>query len=108
MKVLVINPGENPKIREIGEKLEDMQKVVGGFIEEIMPWDDDVAIICNEEGKVKGLPLNRIIKDENGKTIDIIAGTFFLCYAPIESESFMSMPENLIEKYNEIFEIKFE
>ena len=73
-----------------------------------MPWDDDVAIICNEEGKVNGMPLNRIIKDENGQTIDIIAGTFFLCYAPIESENFLSLPDDLIKKYREKFEIKFE
>ena len=26
-----------------------------------MPYDDDVAIICNEEGKMRGLPLNRAV-----------------------------------------------
>ena len=40
--------------------------MIGGRIEEYMPWEEEVAIICNEEGKMMGLPLNRGIKDEKG------------------------------------------
>ena len=49
---------------EIDDTLEAMQKVVGGDIEKYMPFDDDVAIICNEEGKVNGLPPNRAVYAE--------------------------------------------
>src|SRR5699024_6863922 len=44
--------------------LEAMQELVGGDIEEYMPFEDEVAIICNEEGKIIGLPLNRAIYSE--------------------------------------------
>ena len=44
-------------------------------------------------------PMNRAIQDENGKVLDIIAGPFFICYAPIESEKFLSLPKDLEEKF---------
>ena len=49
---------------EIDDTLEAMQGVVGGDIEEYMPFEDEVAIICNEEGKVNGLTPNRAIYGE--------------------------------------------
>ena len=64
ISVLLIEPYKYPKMIEIDDTLEAMQKVVGGDIEEYMPFDDDVAIICNEEGKVNGLPPNRAIYAE--------------------------------------------
>ena len=70
-----------------------------------MPWEDEVAIICNEEGKMMGLPLNRGIRSDEGQLQDIIAGDFFICYAPIESERFLSMPPELEEKYKEKFDL---
>ena len=64
ISVLLIEPNKYPKMIEIDDTLEAMQKVVGGDIEEYMPFDDDVAIICNGEGKVNGLPPNRAVYAE--------------------------------------------
>lgn len=49
--VLCIKPNHYPKTVAIDNSLEAMQKLVGGNIEEYMPFEDEVAIICNEEGK---------------------------------------------------------
>lgn len=51
IKVLLVEPEKYPKEIVIDDSLEAMQEVVGGDIEEYMPYDDDVAIICNEEGR---------------------------------------------------------
>lgn len=206
--VLLVEPNKYPKLVEIEDSLEAMQRTVGGDIEEYMPFEDEVAIICNEEGKVNGEPLNRAVygeapeedmtygemvsrfreaektggvpltgyivfsadsfdkvyseaertyavsssnkafmprmggysiygssldgsdknirleqymADEMGgkdgwkiercymkddsrrEMLDIIAGKFFICYAPIESEKFLSLPDNLAQKYKEMF-----
>ena len=69
---------------------------------------DERAIICNEEGKMMGLPLNRGIRSDEGQLQDIIAGDFFICYAPLESERFLSMPPELEEKYKEKFDLREE
>lgn len=203
VSVLLIQPEKYPKLIEIKDSLEAMQELVGGDIEEYMPFEDEVAIICNEEGKIIGLPLNRAIyseeevdmrydemaqkfreaekngqhlngyivftedsftekyplesrtyivssnnkayrpnmsgysvfgtsldgtdknvrldaymADEKGgkdgwkiercyikerEMIEIMAGDFFICYAPISSEKFLSLPPDLEKKYAEKF-----
>lgn len=103
LSVLLVEPGKCPKAIEIEDTLEAMQNIVGGDIEVYEPFDDEVAIVCNEEGKVKGLPLNRAIYSDRGEIVDIIAGAFLVCYAPVDSEGFSSLPETLAEKYKEYF-----
>lgn len=64
-----------------------------------------MAIICNDEGKIMGLPLNRSIFGEHGELVDIIAGTFFICGAPMDSGKFTDLPEDLIEHYTRMFQL---
>ena len=104
INVIYVEPGEMARTIEMEDELAEMQKLVGGYIEEYMPFEDDVAIICNDEGKMNGLPLNRAVTDEDGQVMDIIAGPFFIAYAPIESEKFLSLPEELEAKYKERFD----
>lgn len=99
IRVLLFKPGEYGRTIEIDDTLEGMQQAVGGWIEEYMPFEDEVAIVCNEEGKIQGLPLSRAIYDDEGQLLDIIAGDFFIAYAPIESEKFLSIPPELEKKY---------
>lgn len=102
--VLIVEPGKKPVLKEIGSSLGAMQSVVGGDIEEYMPFEDEVAIICNEEGKINGLPLNRAVYDEQShQMIEIMAGTFFIAYAPFDSEKFKSLPKEMADKYTQRF-----
>lgn len=103
LKVLLVRAGREAEMVEIEDSLEGMQRVVGGMIEEYMPWEDDVAIVCNEEGKMNGMPMNRAVKGDDGNYLDVIAGDFFICYAPFDSEKFLSLPDDLAEKYMEKF-----
>ena len=48
ISVLLVEPDRYPRMIEIDDTLEAMQEVVGGDIEEYMPFEDEVAIICNE------------------------------------------------------------
>lgn len=104
LHVLHVEPGKRARMVEIEDSLSAMQSLVGGMIEEYMPFEDDVALVCNDEGKLAGLPLNRGIKDEKGNLQDIIAGDFFVCYAPVESEKFLSLPPDMEAKYKEMFD----
>lgn len=103
LQVLLVRPNCKPVLTEISDSLEEMQKLVGGDIEEYMPFNDDAAIICNDEGKIRRLQLNRAIYTTTGELGDVIAGDFFICRAPIESESFQSLTLEQIEKYKETF-----
>lgn len=103
MIVLLIWSGEKPALTEINGTLESMQKIVGGCIQVLYPFDDPIALVCNEEGKLLGLPLNRGLRDQTGKIYDVIAGTFFLCGAPQDTDHLDSLPEELVEKYSQKF-----
>ena len=105
MKILVIEPMKEPYVKEIDGRLETMQNIVGGLIQAIYPFDNpEIALICNDEGKLIRLPLNRALRDKNGEVYDIISGTFFLCSAPADSENFESLNDEEIEKYTKRFE----
>ena len=64
MTVVLLEPGKMARVATIDSSLEGMQKVVGGLIEPFYPWEEQVCIICNEEGKINGMPLNRAIYAE--------------------------------------------
>ena len=103
MKVVVVEPQKKPVVQEIDAGLESMQKIVGGSIEAVYPFEEPVALICNEEGKLLGLPLNRALRDGDGAVYDIISGTFFLCAAPPDSDQFESLSDQQVKTYMERF-----
>lgn len=65
MTVVLLEPGKVASKAEIDASLEGMQRIVGGYIEQFCPFEECVAFICNEEGKIDGLPLNRAIREED-------------------------------------------
>ncbi|MBE5036178.1 DUF3846 domain-containing protein [Gallibacter intestinalis] len=105
MKVLLVKPHEEPKVVEIENTLDAKQEIVGGFIEMVTPpsHTDDAVIICNELGKCMGLQLNRCLRLANGHIYDVIAGTFFICRAPWDSEGFESLTDEQIEIYSKMY-----
>lgn len=104
MKILVIKPMEAPFVKHISGSLKSLQRIVDGTIQAIYPFDDpEIALICNDDGKLMNLPLNRALYDKYGKLFDIVAGTFFLCSAPADSENFESLSDENIETYRERF-----
>nr|WP_270440012.1 DpnD/PcfM family protein [Butyricicoccus sp. AF86-03b2A] len=66
MDVLLVQPNAYPKKISVGTELEDLQAMVGGDIEVTYPFENEVAIILNESGKINGLPMNRAIYTEDG------------------------------------------
>ena len=105
LRVILCKPGETAEAIEIEDDLESMQEMVGGLIQEYMPFHsetdpryDDVAIICNEEGKLRSLELNRVITNE------IIAGTFFIT-GQHKGET-ISLSRKQIRKYKKRFKLE--
>lgn len=96
MKILFVEPGKEAQPAEIQGDLKEMQAIVGGQIRALYPWEDPVALICNDEGKLLSLPLNRALED-----YDMIAGNFFIC--GIEGDEFVSLSDPLMIKYQKKF-----
>lgn len=97
---MVVEPGYLPYEREIkdgADHLEQMQAIVGGLIEPIYPYHEEVAIVCNEEGLINGLPFNRSVPGGYGG----VFGTFFIC--GLGEEDFCSLPPDLMERFKKEF-----
>lgn len=105
MKILLVEPGKEPVLKEIDGSLKSMQEIVGGIIQALYPFEEPVALICNDEGKLLGLPLNRALRDEEGHIYDIVAGTFFLCGAPEDSDSFGSLTDGAMQAFKQRFAV---
>lgn len=101
LDVLLVEPGQYACMTTIDAGLKSLQKAVGGDIEAAYFFDDPVALVCQEEGKINGSELNRAVRDADGEIVDIIAGKFFIC--GLGEEDFASLPEGLQKKYEDMF-----
>ena len=101
LSVLEIRPGQYPKQIEIHNDLKALQQAVGGNIGATYPFDDPVAIVYNDDGKLIGLPLNRALRDEHGEAYDVVAGTFLV--VGLDEEDFGSLSPDLAEKFEKKF-----
>ena len=103
MKILQVAPEKSPEIVDIDGSLKSLQAAVGGYIEAVYPWEDPVAIICNDDGKFNGLAPNRAIYDTDGEIVDIIAGTFLI--VGLTDDNFGDLPDELARKYANLFAV---
>ena len=103
INVLLVEPLKPPRMVEMPDTLEGMEELVGGPIEEIMPFDEEVAIVWNEEARIRGFAKNRALYAENGEVLDIISGTFFVCAAPFDCFGFDNLRAEQQRKYSDLF-----
>lgn len=95
IKVLKIEVGEAPQVKEIPNELDSLQEEVGGLIECVY-LDDGCLAIVNEEGKLNGMEPNRRLGTA------IICGPFFICGDTPEGD-FASLSESEIQRYSQHF-----
>lgn len=96
IRILVVEPYKEPYQKKIENTLKNLQKAVNGYIE-ILQLEHNVDIICNEEGKINGLPFNRVVD------YDVIVGTFII--AGHKDSETISLSRKQIKKYKEIFKL---
>ena len=101
LDVLLVKPGMYPQAVQIGSELEDLQKAVGGDIEAVYPYNEPVALIVNDEGKLNGSELNRALRDNEGQIYDMVAGDFLV--VGLGEEDFASLSPELMEKFEKEF-----
>lgn len=102
MKALLVKPGRAPMRINIEDSCEKIRKILGGRFEEVRPYEDDVAFLCNEMGKFIGMPLNRALRTPDGKVWDIIAGPFLVFGAPLDSEVYADLTEEQMVRYEQL------
>lgn len=91
IRILKIEPGKTPYVKEISNDLEGSQAEVQGLIDCIRLEDRSIAVI-NDEGKINGMEPNRRYRN------DIICGPFFICGS--SEDEFTSLTDEQIEKFS--------
>lgn len=95
IKVVMVEPLKRPYVAEIENSLAGMQSVVNGYIE-VITLEENVILVCNEEGKLLDLPNNRSLGN------DILVGTFFVAGSN-DSGDFSSLAEDKLWEYRKRF-----
>ena len=94
LKILLKRVGRESEFAEVENTLEAKQKLVNGLIEVVpLEQDEDLLIVCNEEGKLLSLPPNTLFD------FDYIAGDYFIVGDDYENGDFKSITE---EQFNKI------
>ena len=88
---------DRPKFDELIEMARNQE------IHCIMVKDYCAIIVCNEEGKLEGLPLNRALRDEDGDIYDVVAGTFMV--VGLTDDSFGSLTVEQMQKFSDLFKV---
>ena len=107
MKVVMLEPGKKARATKILDNIDELHKIVGGYIECVYPWDDPVCLVLNEEGKLQHLPFNRGLKRDDGTLYDFIVGNAFIVGLTDEKgrwdDEFHDLSDELIEKFTNMF-----
>ena len=101
IRAVVVMPGKPAIVKEIGGSLKGLQQLVGGMIQAVNPYEDSASFICNEEGKILGLPPNRGLRNESGEVYDVIAGPFAV--VGISGGDFVSLTPEQEARYLEMY-----
>jgi hypothetical protein len=104
MKAIIVEPDARPRVADIQSDLESLQEIVAGNIQVVYPFDDAAGIICNEEGKLLGLPLNRALRDDCGEIYDILSGTFIV--TGLSEDDFCDLTDEQVETYMKLYHDK--
>ena len=98
IKILVVEPIMDPYVTEIYNTLEEKQKIEDGLIQ-FIELEEDIDLICNEQGKEFNLEINKIIKN------DVICGNFIICGQ--QNGDSISLTNNQIIKYKRLFKERY-
>ena len=100
IRVVLVESRKKAVVKAINGSLENMQKLVGGYIEAIA-LDEKHTLICNEEGRIRNLPFCRALVDDRKIVRNVIAGTFFICAR--EGTEYTGLDDASVQKYMEQF-----
>lgn len=96
LKVVYIEPGKPAYEAEIRHEMDALQRSVGGYVQQVN-MEKGVVILCNEEGKLLGMPGNRRIGDA------ILAGP--LAVVGFTNRGYRSLTESETNKMLERFAV---
>ena len=103
IKVLLVEPFSNPKMITIENNYQAISEIICGDADEYMPFEDDVALLCNADGKRLSLSASHTVTDIGTGKTELIYGGFILVGSCEFGTEYHSLDDNLIDKYMDLF-----
>ena len=104
IKAVVVEAGKPARIEEVENSLQGYYKTIGcKIIEVAYPFDSDICVILDEEGKLDGAPMNRIIKDGDGNLADVYYGTMVIV-GYTEKGEWRGLTDEEAEEFRKLYE----
>ena len=97
---VMCHPDQEPVVVQVENSLAALQKAVEGNIEIFHLFENDVALITNEDGKLLRLPVNKVLLDKRGNPIDVLVGTILV--VGTKNDEIISIPNEKISKYIDV------
>ena len=95
IKAILVRPGRPARFTVVKNQLRELQALVGGDIEAVrFTFDNSLAIICNEHGRIKHLPVNLHIGE------CVIYGTAVI--VGVDGEDFCSLTDDQLDRYGDV------
>lgn len=90
IKVLICRTGKKAELAEIKNQKEEMEKIVGGLIDPVFLYTNNIMLVCNDEALIRGLPKNIAFgytdkqgilerKEHRGMITSIVHGDCIFC-----------------------------
>ena len=95
MNVVLLHTNGDEETVQISD-LEEMQALVGGYIEMLRAASADYCMVINEEGKLKNLPINEIATAMAREDFlifpnDVVVGNVFFCKVSRKTGEFVGL-----------------
>jgi hypothetical protein len=92
IEIIMFEVGKDPRLMEVGRELRDFQELIGGGYVEAVTLADGTCLWCDERGKLKELPPNRIVPELG----DVVCGPFFLTGGADDEGETLSVPRAVV------------
>ena len=102
IRIVIAEPGKLPVVSFITDSLQDMQQIVGGYIELFETTESGIDLFCNEEGKLIGLEYNRFFPELQ----DIVCGPIIAVGHDEEGAS-VSLTEEQVKEAIQMFTVQY-
>lgn len=108
LTVVYVEVGKEPIVKTIKHTLEEMQKLVGGYIETVR-IAEDILLIVNESGMIDELPVNFVTYvSRNGAIVPVHAihgNVLFTAFTTWDGAEFVSLNEEQIQRVKNMFKL---
>ena len=107
MRAVLKKPGKNPEVVDIENTLNGIRSAVGGYFQAVVfSEEENIIMLCDEEGKLNGLDYNFSMRGKDSRIIDDVVGN--VLFVSAGDEDFRELNKKQIQYLMDCFRLRAE